>query len=132
LPIQVTAIEAANCNQKEAGIVMTQNRERQRKKKQGWGSKHKLDTVIQTAAQFKKWDTIKHFHPYKKEILIVVRTLYSIGANRNIIAAALGLQGWKAFYGGGEWTEEDVKGLLAGFRKWKTHTLTNIINVVSR
>ena len=68
------------------------------------------------AAPFRLWDTSKQFHPNKKEILIVVRTLNSIGANRNIIAAALSLQGWKTFYGGGEWTEEDVNSLLDGFR----------------
>jgi hypothetical protein len=66
------------------------------------------------------WDAIKQFHPYKEEILIVVRTLNSIGANRNIIAAALDLKGWKTFYGGGEWTEEDVKGLLKELRSQKT------------
>jgi hypothetical protein len=96
--------------------VKTQNRERQRKKKQRWGSERKSDTVMPTAAPFRLWDTIKNFHPHKKEILIVVRTLNSIGANRNIIAAALGLQGWKTFYGSGEWTEKAVKGLLERFR----------------
>lgn len=69
-----------------------------------------------TVAPFRLWDTIKHFHPHKKEILIVVKTLNSKEANRNIIAAALGLQGWKTFYGSGEWTEKDEKGLLEGFR----------------
>jgi hypothetical protein len=69
-----------------------------------------------TAAPIKIWDTIKQFHPYKKEILNVVRILNSIGANRNIIAATLGLQRWKTFYGGWEWTEEDVKDILEGYR----------------
>ncbi len=49
----------------------------------------------------------------------MVRTLNSIGANRNIIAAALDLKGWKTFYGGSEWTEEDVNGLLKEFRAQK-------------
>jgi hypothetical protein len=70
---------------------------------------------VLTAASFKIWDAIKQFHPHKKEILNVVRILNSIGANRNIIAATLGLQRWKTFYGGSEWTEEDVKGLLEGY-----------------
>ena len=61
-----------------------------------------------TSAPFKIWDTIKHFHPHKKEILNVV----SIGINRNIIAATLGLQRLKIFYGDCEWTEEDIKYLL--------------------
>jgi len=65
------------------------------------------------------WDAIKQFYPYKKEILIVVRILNSIGSNRNIIAAALDLKGWKTFYGGSEWTVEDVNGLLQEFRAQK-------------
>jgi hypothetical protein len=76
--------------------------------------------VMLYTAPFRLWDTIKQFHPHKKEIIIVVRTLNSIGANRNIIAAALGLQGWKTFYGGGEWTKEDVNNLLEGFRAPKS------------
>jgi hypothetical protein len=116
LPIQVTGIETANHNQKEAGIVKTQNRERQRKRKQRRGAENRSDTVVLTAASFKIWDTIKQFHPHKKEILNVVRMLNRIGANRNIIAATLSLQRWKTFYGGCEWTKEDVKGLLEGYR----------------
>jgi hypothetical protein len=61
------------------------------------------------------WDTIQQFHPYKKEILNVVRILNIIGANHKIIAATLDLQGWKTFYGGNEWTEKDVKDLLEGY-----------------
>jgi hypothetical protein len=60
----------------------------------------------------KIWDTISKFHPYKNEILNVVKILNIIGANHNIIAATLNLQGWKTFYGVSEWTEEDVQGLL--------------------
>jgi hypothetical protein len=115
LPIQVTGIETANHNQQEEGIVKTQNRERQRKRKQRRGAENRSDTVMLTAAPIKIWDTIKQFHPYKKEILNVVRILNSIGANRNIIAATLGLQRWKTFYGGWEWTEEDVKDILEGY-----------------
>ncbi len=116
MPIQVTGIETANHNQQEEGIVKTQNRERQRKRKQRRGAENRSDTVMLTAAPFNIWDTIKQFHPHKKEILNVVRILNSIGLNRNIIAATLGLQRWKTFYGGREWTEEDVKGLLEGYR----------------
>jgi hypothetical protein len=96
--------------------VITQNRVRQRKEQQRRGSENRPDTVMLTAAPFKIWDTIKQFHPYKNEILNVVRMLNSIGANRAIIAAALDLQRWKTFYGDCEWTEEDVKGLLDGYR----------------
>ena len=93
-----------------------QNRKRQRKRQQSRGKESKSDTVVLTAAPVRIWDTIKQFHPYKNEILNVVRMLNSIGANRAIIAAALGLQEWKNFYGVCEWTEEDVKDLLKGYR----------------
>ncbi len=95
---------------------MTQNRERQRKREQRRSTGNRSDTVMQTAEPFRIWDTIKQFHPHKKEILNVVRMLNSIGANRAIIAAALDLQKWKTFYGNCDWTEEDVKGLLDGYR----------------
>ncbi len=95
--------------------MKTQNREHQRKRKQGGDAENRSDTVMQTAAPFKIWDTIKQFHPYKKEILNVIRILNIIGANHNIIAATVGLKRWKTFYGGSEWTEEDVKGLLEGY-----------------
>jgi hypothetical protein len=95
--------------------VKTQNRDRQRKRKQRRGAENRSDTVMLTATPFKIWDALKQFHPHKKEILTVVRMLNSIGANRNIIAATLGLQRWKTFYGGCEWTEEDIKYLLEGF-----------------
>ncbi len=96
--------------------MKTQNRERQRKRKQEGDAENISDTVMLTTAPFKILDTIKQFHPHKKEILNVVRMLNRIGVNRNIIAATLGLQRWKTFYGGYEWTEEDVKGLSKGYR----------------
>ena len=95
--------------------MKTQNRERQRKKAQKLGAKNRSGTDMPAAMLFKIWDTNKQFHPYKNEILSVVRVLSSIGANGLLIAAALGLQGWKTFYGLCEWTEEDVKGLLEGY-----------------
>ena len=94
----------------------TQNRGRQRKRKQRPDAENRSDTVVLTAAPFKIWDTLKQFHPHNKEILNVVRMLNSIGVNRNIISATLGLQRWKTFYGSLEWAEEDVKGLLEGYR----------------
>ncbi len=94
--------------------MKTQNRERQRNRKQRRGAENRSDTFLLTATPFKIWDTIKQFHPYKKEILNVVRILNSIGVNRNIIAATLGLQRWKTFYGDCEWTEADIKYLLEG------------------
>ena len=96
--------------------MKTQNRERQGNRKQRRDAENRSDAVMLTAAPFKIWDTLKQFHPHKKEILNVVRILNSLGVNRNIIAATLGLQRWKTFYGSLEWTEEDVKGLLEGYR----------------
>jgi hypothetical protein len=77
--------------------VKTKDRERERNRKPIW-----------------IWDTIQQLHPYKKEILNAVKMLNRIGVNCKIIAATLDLQGWKTFYGGCEWTEEDVQGLLEG------------------
>ena len=68
------------------------------------------------AKRFNIWDTLKQFHPYQKEISIVVRMLSNIGVKRSIIAAALGLQRWKTFHGGRDWTKEDVKVILEGYR----------------
>ena len=67
------------------------------------------------ASPYKIWDTLKQFHPYKKEILILVRMLNKIGAKRTMIAAALYLQGWQNFCGVSEWTVEDVKDILEGY-----------------
>jgi hypothetical protein len=79
---------------------------------------------VLTAAPFKIWDTTKEFHPHKMEILNVVRLLNKMGAKRTIIAAALDLQGWNNFFGVYEWTTEDVKDILEGYRvKICPHTL---------
>ena len=104
--------------------MKTQNRERQRKRIQSRVVKDRSDTVMLTATPVKIWDTLKQFHPHKKEILNVVRILSSLGVNRNIIAATLGLQRWKTFYGSREWTEEDVKGLLEGYKACEKTCIT--------
>jgi hypothetical protein len=96
--------------------VKTQNRVCQRKSNQGLESENRSGTVVLTAAPFRIWETIKQFHPHEKEILNAVRILNRIGAKHTIIAAALDLQGWKNFYGVGEWTDEDVKDILEGFK----------------
>jgi len=95
--------------------VTAQNRERQRNGKHRWGSGNRSNSVGISVPPFLVRDAVKQFHPYKKEILIVVRTLNSVGAKHNIIAAALDLQGWKTFYGDSEWTENDVSNLLKEF-----------------
>jgi len=96
--------------------VNTQNRERQRAKKQKQGAENLSDTDMSAFTLIKIWDAIKQFDPYKNEILNVVRILNSIGANHIVIAATLDLQRWKTFYGVDEWTEADVKGLLEEYR----------------
>ena len=92
-----------------------QNRERQRKGKQRPEAENRSATGMSAFTSFKVYDTISQFHPYKNEILSAVRLLNSIGANCKIIAAVLGLQGWRTFYGGCEWTEKNVKDLLEGY-----------------
>ena len=88
---------------------MMQNRERQR------SAEHRADTDLLTAEPFRIWDTIKQFHPHKKEILTVVRVLNRLGVKHTMIAAALDLQGWQSFYGVCEWTDEDVEDILDGY-----------------
>ena len=96
--------------------MKTQNRDRQRKGKKRPILEKRSGTGMSASTSFLAWDAISKFHPYKNEILRVVKILNSIGANCKIIAAILGLQGWKTFYGNGEWTEEEVQDLLQGFR----------------
>ena len=98
-------------------MVMTQNRERQRKREQRRGEEHRAGTDLLTAEAFRVWDTIKQLHPYTKEILNVVWVLNKMDAKRTVIAAALGLQGWKTFYGRGEWSEADVEDILKGYEE---------------
>jgi hypothetical protein len=92
--------------------VKLQNRERQRKREQRRSAESGADTDVLTANPFRIWGTIKQFHPHKKEILTAVWVLNRMDAKRTVIAAALGLQGWKTFYGRGEWTEADVEDIL--------------------
>jgi hypothetical protein len=96
--------------------VKAQNRVRRRKGKPKRASGNRADTIGISATPIKVWDILKRFHPYKDEILSVVKILNSIGANCIIIAATLNLQKFKTIYGEGEWTEDEVKGLLAGYR----------------
>ena len=92
--------------------MKTQNRVRQRTRKKKRDSENRSDTNMLSAAPFKIWDTLKQYYPHEKEIVNVVRILNSLGVNRNIIAATLGLQKWGSFNGSLEWTEKDVKDLL--------------------
>ena len=96
--------------------MITQNRERQREREQRRSAEHRADTDLLTAEPFRIWDTIKQFHPHKKEILTAVRVLNRLGVKHTMIAAALDLQGWQSFYGVCEWTDEDVEDILDGYR----------------
>jgi hypothetical protein len=71
--------------------------------------KNRSDPVVLTAAPFQ-------FHPHKMEILNMVRLLNKLGAKLTTIAAALNLQEWHNFLGVYEWTTQDVKEILEGFR----------------
>ena len=95
--------------------MKTQNRDRQRKGKKRPILEKRSGTGMSASTSFKAWDTISKFHPYKNEILSLVKILNSIGANYIIIAATLNLQKFRTFYGGWDWTEEEVKRLSKGF-----------------
>ena len=59
---------------------------------------------------------LMQINPHRKEIVGLVKILNSMGVSFKLIAACLSLQRWKNYYGSGEWTEEDVKGILVGLR----------------
>ena len=55
---------------------------------------------------------LMQMNPHRKEIVGLIKILNSMGVSFKLIAACLSLQRWKNYYGSGEWTEEDVKGIL--------------------
>ena len=57
---------------------------------------------------------LMQINPHRKEIAGLINILNKMGANFKLIAACLNLQGWNNYYGNGEWTEKDVKEILAG------------------
>ena len=65
-------------------------------------------------------DTIRiigeKYHPQRKEIYHVVKTMNNLGLNLNLIAASLNLQKWKTFYGDNDWSREDVKELIEDYQ----------------
>ena len=65
--------------------------------------------IMLNATTFNFWDILTSFHPYRNEILCIVRMLNGIGVGLQIIAASLNLQKWRTFFGGAEWKDEDVK-----------------------
>ncbi len=68
--------------------------------------------IMLSATTFNFWDILTSFHPYRNEILCIVRMLNGIGVGLKIIAASLNLQKWKTFFGSAEWKDEDVKNVL--------------------
>ena len=56
------------------------------------------------------------YHPQRKEIYHAVRVMNKLGVNLNLIAASLNLRRWKTFYGGNDWSQEDVKELIDGYQ----------------
>ena len=68
--------------------------------------------IMLNATTFNFWDILASFHPYRNEILCIVRMLNGIGVGLKIIAASLNLQKWKTFFGSAEWKDEDVKNVL--------------------
>ena len=55
------------------------------------------------------------YHPQRKQVYHVVRTMNNLGVNLNLIAASLNLRRWKTFYGDNDWSLEDVKELIDGY-----------------
>jgi hypothetical protein len=53
------------------------------------------------------------YHPQRTQVYHVVRTMNRLGVNLNLIAASLNLRRWKTFYGDNDWSQEDVKELIA-------------------
>ncbi len=68
--------------------------------------------IMLSTTTFNYWDILTSFHPYRNEILCIVRMLNGIGVGLKIIAASLNLQKWKTFFGSAEWKDEDVKDVL--------------------
>ena len=77
-----------------------------------------MDSVprIYPAAKGNVRGLLEKYHPQRNQIYLVVRIMNNIGVSLKLIAATLNLQKWKTFYGGCEWTEEDVKDLVEGYR----------------
>jgi hypothetical protein len=55
------------------------------------------------------------YHPHRKQVYHVVRTMNSLGVDLNLIAASLNLRRWKTFYGDNDWSQEDVKELIESY-----------------
>ena len=55
-------------------------------------------------------------HPDGKKILTLVGRFHNSKAKPSTIASILNTQNYKTFSGNDKWTEEDVKGLLEGYR----------------
>ena len=56
-------------------------------------------------------------HPQKEKIFQVVRAMHRVGANLNMIASGLNLEGLKKSTRGGEWRETDVKKIIEEIKR---------------
>ena len=54
------------------------------------------------------------YHPQRKQVYHMVKTMNNLGVNLNLIAASLNLRRWKTFYGDNDWKVEDVKEVIDG------------------
>ena len=55
---------------------------------------------------------LMQMNPHRKEIFELITILNNLGASFTFIAACLSLQRWRNFFGSGEWTKEDVRGVV--------------------
>ena len=75
-----------------------------------WGTtKYNLNADV---VKMDMWPLLEWCHPYRKEIILAAKTLDELGASSSFIAAAMGLQGWKNFFGDRNWTIIDVQELF--------------------
>ena len=65
------------------------------------------------------WPLIELCHPFRKEIIRAAKSFDEFGASSSLIAAAMGLQGWKNFFGYRSWKHFDVQELLQRHRSKK-------------
>ena len=55
---------------------------------------------------------LMQMNPHRKEIFELITILNNLGASFTFIAACLSLQRWRIFFGSGEWTKEDIRGVV--------------------
>ncbi len=58
-----------------------------------------------------------HSHPHKEKIFQMIRDMHRVGANLNMIATALNLEGLQNIAGNGEWKVPDVQKIVSEIKK---------------